>query len=200
MPELSGAWPPAVTFDGTGRPIVSFQLVGDVSLNTPGRIARSDSLEVRVLAPDASSEHVVGRFAGVDAIHRLEDISGRMIAMITPRPFGARPAVVGLEDGVLIGRSDALEFRAYAPNGDLRRIVRVAGLEQPVDDAALAEYVAAAKIGPPSDPMVEDFVREFPPPQNRPAYRACRPLGKWADLGRRARYALRSPPAVACLR
>jgi len=76
---------------------------------------------------------------------RAGRIDGHMLSVGTVRPF-ARTAFVRTADDVIVyARSDSYEYRVYAPNGELRRIVRASASPVSVTkkelDAARARFM-----------------------------------------------------------
>ena len=86
------------------------------------------------------------------------------------RPLFGRQSQLGVVDGsVLLGSATQLQYRLYAPDGTLKRIVRVPEYELRLRDEELQTEMATI-LGDNPSPRMRVHLDRLPVPENRPAY------------------------------
>lgn len=118
--------------------------------------------------PEGALLDTIGRFPGREAFLRLED--GRMTMGSVPY---ARAASRAVADRILwIGDQEDHEFRAYAPDGELLRIVRFPGPDLRLSDGDVRAAKRRWIEGAPEEERA--YLREYAEvaelPGSRPAY------------------------------
>lgn len=140
----------------------------EAHFRNPMDSVRRDSAEYHRWFPDSGQETLVGTFPHNEVlVHEPEEAEGLVVG--TP-PFG-RQTVRAIGPGRLyVGRQNEFEIRGYDPDGTLREVISLSGVDLSITAAMMedARRLTAPEDASTEPPWAEDFWAAAP--ETRPAY------------------------------
>jgi len=132
---------------------------------------RSDTYQV--FSGQGELESEIGTFLGAETFMRSGRQGSNMFISMVQIPFGHSPSAVAAGEHLVYGSSDTYEYRVYARDGALLRIVRRDFEPRGVTDADLAAFIdrqVEDRDGQQTRAEVEKQYADMPLPSTMPAY------------------------------
>lgn len=113
----------------------------------------------------------LGELPGADQFLSTQRTDHGIATVLLSVPFGRSPQIAVSGDRIFFGSQDSYELGVYAPDGDLRRLIRLDRSQIPLSEADLAAFIESdvadrdPSVGPERRRQLEEMPRmEFLPP------------------------------------